>query len=86
MEAQAEKPTKNDRPSGTLSPILEKVLDRRDEMGVTNYWIAKRGEGSVAGIYNFLTNRSDPNLKTLQSVLNLVGLEIHTAENFTKPD
>lgn len=83
---QTEQQPQSDRPDGEISPILKKILDRRDQMGVTNYWISKRAEGSMAGVYNFLTNRSHPNLKTLASVMDLVGLEIREMENFTKPE
>ena len=69
-----------------LSPILVKVLKRRDEMGVTNYWIAKRakdsGKASIPAVYNFLENRADPNQRILVSVLGLVGLEVSDIDGF----
>jgi len=68
------------------SEILAKVLDRRDQMGVSNYWIAKRAAGSVPGVYNFLRGKSDPNLRTLESVLKLMGLQVSEMEEFKKVD
>ena len=74
------------KPAEIQSATRSLVLDRRDEMGVTNYWIAKRASGSIPTVYNFLEGRSDPNLKTLESVLELVGLKITRISNFTKAE
>jgi y4mF family transcriptional regulator len=59
-----------------VSEIGEKIKERRDTLGITQPDLAEMAGVNINTIYNIESGRGNPTLSKLNSILNILGMEI----------
>jgi len=66
--------------AGTISPVVAALHQRKKEMGISGYRLAKLSGLPLRTVQRFLAGSGSPTLSTLETIANALGMKISTED------